>query len=272
MHAAFNMGENTKFIVTKWRDKYYRGCFSGVTTLWRLLNADFDLNLTKQEVIDALKTVPSFVNRINHKKIRRFRSYNIEDAFDTWQVDLAFMPKYKKYIGFIIIIDIGSRRIYTRTITNKKTSTINRCLEEVIKNECSHFSPQKIISDAGKEFEGLKAFFKKYQIFHKIMRTAVKASLAERHIGIIKQRLYKGMDTLQSKDWPSLLGNVVTAINSTEKPATGGVKPIDIKTPFDNDKLQANEKRRNFQHTHWYDQMINQKSMNKTEQIYKWVI
>ena len=95
------------FIVEKWRDTAYRGCFSGISTLTKLLNEDFKKDFTREEVIDALRSQPAFINRINRKQTPHNRKYTVQDAFDTWQIDIAFMRNYKKFMGFLLCVDVA---------------------------------------------------------------------------------------------------------------------------------------------------------------------
>lgn len=254
-----------EFIIKKWRDPSYRGCFSGIGTLTKLLNEDFKKDFTREEVVQALRTQPAFINRINRKQTPHNRHYTVQDSFDTWQLDIAFMKKFKKYVGFLLCVDVASRRMFTRVVTNKSASTISQTLKDIIKNDCNWFSPQKIITDSGKEFEGeFAAFLRQHNIYHSKIKTFVKASIAERYIGIVKQRLFKAMDSLNTKDWPSLLSNIVKAINSTGNKAIGGLKPITIKTPHDNIKLrEALKKSGSKEPTHWYDHIKNQEKYEK---------
>ena len=249
--------EKKRFVIQKWRDVKYRGAFSGITTLTKLLNEDFDTKFTKNDVINALKTQPAFVNSLRVKTFTR-RSYDVPKSFDTWTMDLAFMPKYKHFVGFLLVVDIGSRRIYTRAITNKKASTIQKNLDSIIKEECSGFTPSSIISDGGKEFEGMSVYFKNNEIGHKINKTIIKASIAEKSIGIVKERLHKAMDNLENPNWPSLLSDIVAGINSKENKAVK-VRPIDIKTPFDDPLLDETYSQRPYQQPHWFEQIENQK-------------
>lgn len=260
-----NEQERTDFIVKKWNDPRYRGCFTGIATLTKLLNEDFKENFTRGEVIEALRTQPAFINRINRKKTPHNRKYTVQDAFDTWQLDIAFMKKYKKHVGFLLCVDVASRRLYTRIITNKSAATITHSLKHIIQNECNSFSPQKIITDQGKEFEGeFGQFLSRNNIYHSKIKTFVKASIAERYIGIVKQRLFKAMDSLNTMDWPKLLTDIVKAINSTGNKAIGGLKPINISTPYDNIKLrEALKKSGAPEPTHWYDQIKNQEAYEK---------
>jgi len=251
------------FISEKWSDPKYRAAFSGVENFRKALNKDFGLSLTKTQVTATLKTLPGFVNKIQQKKTTVFRKYDVRGSFDTWQADLAFMPKFGKVTGFLVCVDIGSRKIYTRTITTKTIEAIKDKFEDIFDKDCEHFTPVKIITDAGKEFVGLKNYFKGKKIWHKIIRTANKAAVAESSISLIKQRLFVALQTLDTKNWPSLLPKIVTALNSTENKAIGGIQPGSIVTPFDNVKLDKVEDKRPYTQPHWYDQIKAQENYEK---------
>ena len=267
--------DKSEFLVSKWKDSKYRGCFTGVTTFTRLINDDFNLGVTKNQVQKVLVSIPAFVDRINTRRKPQRRKYDVTAAFDTWTMDLAFLIKYRVFVGFLICVDLGSRKIYTRNIANKYSKTQEKCLKSIFNDDCQGFFPQKMITDAGAEFIGLKKLFQEYGIYHKIVRTDVKASIAERYIGIVKERLIKGMDALKTKNWPKLLPDIVKAINLTENKAVGGLKPIEIETPFDNAKLQEMVKNRSYKQPHWYDQLKNQEEYEKKQkniQVGDWVL
>ena len=58
--------------------------------------------------------------------------------FYTWQADLAFMPKYGRVTGFLACVDLGSRKIYTRTITTKSVTSIKRKFENIFEKDCDN--------------------------------------------------------------------------------------------------------------------------------------
>ena len=272
---SMSPSEKSTFLASKWKDPTYRGCFTGVTSFTKIVNADFKLGVTKNQVLKALMSIPSFVDCINSKTKPEQRHYDITSAFDTWSMDLAFLKKYRRFIGFLICVDIGSRKIYTRNITTKSSKTQDRLLRSIFTKECQGFSPQKVITDAGTEFKGLKKLFREYGIYHKIATTDVKASIAERYIGIVKERLMKAMDSLRNKNWPKLLPDIVKAINSTENKAIGGLKPSEVETPFDNFKLEEKMEDRKYQQPHWYEQLKNQEKFEgnvKNIQVGDWVL
>ena len=98
------MSEQALFILGKWKDPSYRGCFSGITNLTNVLNSDFSMQLKQEDVIEALKHEPAFVNRIGTNSNPERRRYDVRDGFDTWHLDLAFLKKYRKFIGFLICL------------------------------------------------------------------------------------------------------------------------------------------------------------------------
>ena len=259
----------SKFISDKWSDPTYRAAFSGVDNFRKAVNKDFNLSLTRKEVIAALSVLPGFVNNIRQKKVTHFRKYDIRGSFDTWQADLAFMPKYGRVTGFLTCVDIGSRKIYTRTITTKSVTSIRKKLEDIFEKDCDNFTPVELITDAGKEFIGLKKFFEEKNIWHKIIRTVNKAAVAESSISLIKKRLFLALQTLDTKNWPSLLDQIVLGLNSTENKAIGGIKPGSIETPFDNYKLDKVANKRPYKQPHWDDQVnaqnIYEKNINNLQ-------
>ena len=91
-----SVSEKSTFLVSKWKDPTYRGCFAGVTSFTKIVNADFKLGVTKKQVLKALMSIPSFVDRINSKTKPERRHFDITSAFDTWSMDLAFLKKIQK--------------------------------------------------------------------------------------------------------------------------------------------------------------------------------
>ena len=126
------MEERADFITGKWKDPSFRGCFTGASTLYNILQQDFPTKkFTKKEVKQALLSQPDFVTRITEKKKFQRRSYTIQNSFDTWSLDIAFMKKVRTFIGFLVCVDVGSRKIYTRLITNKRAATVKKKLLEI---------------------------------------------------------------------------------------------------------------------------------------------
>ncbi|KAL7079536.1 hypothetical protein ACQ4LE_001223 [Meloidogyne hapla] len=101
--------------------------------------------------------------------------------------------------------------------------------ENILKRMEMH--PHRIFSDKGTEFTSkeMMEFFKLKDIekFTPNVST-VKASLAERCIRNIKQRLYRYMSEKHTLKWTEALNKIVDAINHSKSRAIGGLRPVDI--------------------------------------------
>nr|CAD2200843.1 unnamed protein product [Meloidogyne enterolobii] len=94
--------------------------------------------------------------------------------------------------------------------------------------------PQRIFSDKGTEFKNkqMKDFFEKEGIKkHEPTHSIVKASVAERAIRNVKQRLYRNFAQRKTLNWIDVLEKILEGINKA-KSRTHGMRPIDVN--FDN--------------------------------------
>jgi len=91
--------------------------------------------------------------------------------------------------------------------------------------------PHRIFSDKGTEFRSkeIMDFFREKDI-EKYTATfsEVKASLAERCIRNIKQRLYRFMSEKHTLKWTEALPKIVDAINHSKCRVLGGLRPVDV--------------------------------------------
>ena len=77
--------------------------------------------------------------------------------------------------------------------------------------------------------------------------------------------MFLALQTLDTKNWPSLLDQIVVGLNATENKAIGGIKPGSIETPFDNVKLDKVAHKRPYKQPHWYDQVSAQNQYEKNQ-------
>uniref|UniRef100_A0A1I8BE20 Integrase catalytic domain-containing protein n=1 Tax=Meloidogyne hapla TaxID=6305 RepID=A0A1I8BE20_MELHA len=102
--------------------------------------------------------------------------------------------------------------------------------------------PHRIFSDKGTEFcsKEIMDFFKEKDIEkYTANASIVKASLAERCIRNLKQRLYRFMSEKHTLKWTEALSKVVNAVNHSKCRVLGGLRPVDV--GFNNAK-QVREK------------------------------
>jgi hypothetical protein len=59
--------------------------------------------------------------------------YDVDSLFELVQADLAFIKlRFNKQIGFLLLIDVFSRRIFCKMIADKFAKTILKKIEEII--------------------------------------------------------------------------------------------------------------------------------------------
>lgn len=178
--------------------------------------------LKKQEIYNLFK----------YPKRRKIRSAFVSSEIDRfWMTDLMDMMKFSKYnsgIKYLLVaIDVLSKYLWIEPLMNKKPESIKKALIKI-------FSKGRIcgtlISDAGTEFTNriINQFLITKNIKHFIMRnTEIKASIAERVIRTIKEKIQKIMFLNNDKNYSKFLDKIVENYNKTIHSRTG-FKPINV--------------------------------------------
>lgn len=244
-HFELLIGDTTvDKIINLWNGKPSNfGEFSGMRT--------FQSSLVEYGVHKDLK----FLSRLFHENVPNYtmsirlprtfarREYVTTGGYGTEiQSDLAFMPPYpasdsedhaQQQIGFICLVDIFSRRVWAEPISNKKSSDIEKILDDIFKNQIKSY-PIIFESDAGGEYTGMTSYFEKHNIRFHIKQGKIKAGFSEFAIYLIKRRLYCALRESLTKDWITLLPEIVKVINATPRVYLGGLTPDTFSSPFDN--------------------------------------
>lgn len=139
-------------------------------------------------------------------------------AHHTYLSDLADFWKLARYNdGFrwlIVVQDLFSRKLIAlfgqRTKTSRDTA---KSLDKVFAIR----APKKFLTDKGGEFAGeCKSIYKKYGIYHYTTKDVTqKVAPTERAILVIKQRLFKMMNSEKRFRWIDKLDAVVHAYNNS---------------------------------------------------------
>nr|CAD2159606.1 unnamed protein product [Meloidogyne enterolobii] len=167
------------------------------------------------------------------KRIRFPRSKTIAAGFMTdLQVDLADMQalsRHNKGNRYILVgIDVLSKRLFTVPLKTKKGEEMVKAFQDLINKV--PMKPHRIFSDKGTEFKNkqLKEFFAKEDI-QKIEanHSTVKASIAERSIRNIKQRLYRYFAQKKTLKWIDVLEKIEDGINHSIS-RVHGLRPVDV--------------------------------------------
>nr|CAD2176687.1 unnamed protein product [Meloidogyne enterolobii] len=167
------------------------------------------------------------------KRIRFPRSKTIAAGFMTdLQVDLADMQalsRHNKGNRYILVgIDVLSKRLFTVPLKTKKGKEMVKAFQDLI--DKMPMKPHRIFSDKGTEFKNkqLREFFAKEDIQKlEANHSTVKASIAERSIRNIKQRLYRYFAQKKTLKWIDVLEKIVDGINHSIS-RVHGLRPIDV--------------------------------------------
>ena len=159
---------------------------------------------------------------------RRFIQYGLDDTFAT---DLAQLDQYsKENRGFkyiLVVIDCFSKYLWTRAVKSKSAQDVAKIMEDILKS--SERIPKKLVSDNGKEYYNTQFtnLMKKYGIHHYSTFSPLKASIAERVIRTIKEKLFRQFTLNGNHKWLDLLKPITDAYNN-RKHGTIHMKPKQV--------------------------------------------
>ncbi len=227
---------STEEIHNLWRNPKFSGAFSGIRTFKSCLALEKNINIPEKKLFDIMRKDPDFV--LEMKKIRKTfvrRPLRLHGVGLLWQADLAIMPEQENFIGFLLCVDLFSRKIFCESLLSKDAKSVRIAFQKIFKR--ADLFPEKLETDQGKEFVGNKKYFKQKKIFFKIKTGRHKAAFAEKAIQIVKLRLYRLMRTKMTTNWPVFLQDIVKAINNSPNSAIGGLLPASITTPEDGPKI-----------------------------------
>ena len=189
-----------------------------------------------RELYDDITKTPSFSAKINeflrkhklHSKHRRIvkrkfprRRVIARYPFEIFMADLIEYPKYKTlnkgYVYILLLIDCFTKKIFLAPMKKKDKEHSAKAFEAIFKGFDRY--PVHIITDGGKEFFNSSVYkvFQNYGINHykTPTRTRWKASMAERAIQTIKNRLHKYFKLTGKNIWINVLNQVADNYNST---------------------------------------------------------
>lgn len=176
------------------------------------------------------------VNELHKPARRRFprRKTIVKGIDDLWQCDLAEMQQYAKtnrgYKFILVVIDCFSKYLWTRPVKSKSGSDVAAAMGDILRSKTpNHDTPKHIHTDLGKEFynKQYKALMEKHSINHYSTYDVTKASMAERVIRTIKEKLYRLFSLRGSYKWEDALQDVTSDYNNSVHRTTG-LKPVQV--------------------------------------------
>ncbi|KAL3098655.1 hypothetical protein niasHS_000442 [Heterodera schachtii] len=205
--------------------------FAGVTALWKEARKKIK-HLRKDEVQTYLDGHRTYT-LMRPRRVHFPRAKTIAAGFMTdVQVDLADFQALSRHNGghryLLVAIDVLSKRLFVVPLKNKRAEEMLDAFKELI--EQMPMVPHRIFSDKGTEFKNrlVKEFFEEQEIEkHEPVHSSVKASVAERAIRNVKQRLYRYFAEKQTLNWVDTVQQIVDGINSAPS-RVHGMRPIDV--------------------------------------------
>lgn len=160
------------------------------------------------------------------------RNTIIKGLDDLWQIDLAEFPQHTKenkgHKFILIVIDCFSKYLWTRPLKSKTAQEVSEAMEDILSSsEGRH--PRNLQSDQGTEFYNAKfnRLMKKYNIRHYSTFSSKKASMAERVIRTIKERIHKSFNLRGTYKWIDILQDITRTYNTTPHSKIR-MKPIEV--------------------------------------------
>lgn len=137
-------------ILALWKDKKFFGSFSGVRNFQSALKHEANINVNQHDLYQLMyRQNPTYVSMI--KQVNKFprRKYtNVHGFLTLCQADLGFLPSPddSNLIGFLVVVDVFSRHMWTENITSKSNIEVKACFEKIWKKIGR--TPNKLETDA----------------------------------------------------------------------------------------------------------------------------
>ncbi|KAL3124261.1 hypothetical protein niasHT_006649 [Heterodera trifolii] len=217
-------------------DKLYNdpsspAAFAGVTALWKEARKKLK-NLRKRDVQHYLEGHRTYT-LMRPRRVHFPRAKTVAAGFMTdVQVDLADFQALSRHNRghryLLVAVDVLSKRLFVVPLKNKRAEEMLEAFKQLI--DQMPMVPHRIFSDKGTEFKNrlLKEFFEEQEIEkHEPVHSSVKASVAERAIRNVKQRLYRYFAEMETLNWVDAVQKIVDGINSAPS-RIHGMRPIDV--------------------------------------------
>jgi hypothetical protein len=197
--------------------------------------------------------IKSFIDKLNEQQLTKQtkinkKSYGSIVSFHpnvNFQIDIFDLSKYsnynKNYKYIFVMIDIFSRKAYSKALKNKDIDSTTKALGDIIKE--NKLQPNSITSDSDSSFLGGKfqTLIEKNKIHHETV-------ILDDHRGLgIIDRFARTLKTIftriflrnKTKNWIDYLDNTITSYNKTPHSSLNNIAPIEA-TKQDNQDIIYN--------------------------------
>ena len=195
------------------------------------LNEYLDLNnpaAYSGRVADHLKSIESVSRHKRRLKKFRRRKVYVGGPYTQIQADLIHYRNYARqnngYKYILAVIDCFSRKNYCRPMKTATAAETARNLDDILSS--MKYTPTQFSSDNGNEFhvknpEIFKILVQKYGMVIFTLKAPLKASMVERFIRTLKERIERYFTQNGTFKWIDVLQKLSSAINNTVNRSIG---------------------------------------------------
>ena len=192
--------------------------FVGINQLQRRLK-EKGVQVPQKQVKDFLQKQLTYTL---HKPVRHkfpTRKVYVNGIDDQWQADIVDMIAFAKhnddYKYILTVIDCLSKFLWGVPLKTKSPKHVKEAFAIIFQS--SGRIPQKLQTDAGKEFYGreMQEFLKKHNIHHFSSFSDKKASIVERVHRTLKERMWKYFTAKNTYKWVDVLQKLVEGYNTS---------------------------------------------------------
>ena len=175
---------------------------------------------------DYLKSQPAYTQHAPRRERYLKPFYSVPALYYLMEMDLfetgriAHFNSGTRYI--LLCIEAASRKLFARTLPDKKGATVAKEIEYLIEHEFDQV-PTNVRTDKGGEFiaKAVQNVLKKFNIRHVIAHNTEKASLIERSGATLLNRLHRALTFHNTLNFIPYLAPIIKSINLTEHSSTG---------------------------------------------------
>ena len=192
--------------------------------------------MTTEKYDNAPEWKKKLANELQKPMRKKFlrRSVYSPGVDNTWTADLAFFDKLasvnKGYKYILVVIDIFSRFAWCKALKDKTGKEVCRAFKEIFD---TGVKPKKIWTDSGGEFynKTVENLFKTNDITLYSTSNEVKATIAERFVRTLREKIEKSYILTDSTVWINVLPKLVSEYNNEKHRHLRGMTPTQARIP-----------------------------------------
>src|SRR5579875_3287082 len=194
--------------------------------------------ISRQNVIDVIRTFESYQQR-KHIPIRKsVRPIITNGPFERWQMDLIIFEKYAEYNKnnkyLLVVVDTFSKYTFIKILPNKSSRTIASSLIAIFEETKQKYGkvPKLLTSDNAKEFKSeiIKKLCERYKIQQKFSfpYSPQEQGQVERRNQDIKNIIFKHFINTKTYRYIDIINQILYNININTVNKTTGLTPDQI--------------------------------------------